>query len=258
MGQELRDELAALIAGFRAHLQWQQRAGAWGAPAGPSPRAQGAGAHGAVADHVDDHAHGHEIAASGRRTLDQVREDLGDCQRCKLAGTRRTIVFGNGDPHAALVFIGEAPGEEEDRRGLPFVGKAGQLLDKMIEAMGWTRDAVYVLNTLKCRPPGNRNPEPDETAACEPFLAAQLEAIRPRMIVTLGKPAAQLLLRSNAPISALRGNFHSWRGIPLMPTFHPAFLLRSPERKRDTWDDLKKVIAELARLGIESPHPPRT
>jgi uracil-DNA glycosylase len=250
MAEDPRAELADLIAGFRTHLEWQRRAGAWAAPAGPSPRPASAIP---AADGVDDPGPG----APGRRTLEQVRAELGDCQRCKLAGTRRNIVFGNGDPHAPLVFIGEAPGEEEDRRGLPFVGKAGQLLDKMIEAMGWTRDAVYVGNTLKCRPPGNRNPEPDETAACEPFLSAQLQAIRPRMIVTLGKPAAQLLLRSSAPISALRGKFHDWRGIPVMPTFHPAFLLRSPERKRDTWDDLKQVIAALQRLGIMPPRPPK-
>jgi DNA polymerase len=250
MADDPRSELAELIAGFRAQLQWQQRAGAWGAPAGPSPRP--AVAAGPVVAERDD-----EVRGGGRRTLEQVREELGDCQRCKLAGTRRNIVFGNGDPHAPLVFIGEAPGEEEDRRGLPFVGKAGQLLDKMIEAMGWTRDSVWVGNTLKCRPPGNRNPEPDETAACEPFLTLQLEAIRPRMIVTLGKPAAQLLLRSTAPISALRGKFHDWRGIPVMPTFHPAFLLRSPERKRDTWDDLKQVIAALERLGIAPPRQPK-
>jgi DNA polymerase len=124
--------------------------------------------------------------------------------------------------------------------------------------MGWTREHVWVGNVLKCRPPGNRNPEPDETAACEPFLTMQLEAIRPRMIVTLGKPAAQLLLRSTAPISALRGKFHDWRGIPVMPTVHPAFLLRSPERKRDTWDDLKQVIAALERLGIAPPRQPKS
>ncbi len=248
MADDPRSELTELIAGFRAHLEWQQRAGAWAAPAGPSPRPAVA-----TQQHVDE-----EARPGGRRTLEQVRDELGDCQRCKLAGTRRNIVFGNGDPHAPLVFVGEAPGEEEDRRGLPFVGKAGQLLDKMIEAMGWTRESVWVGNTLKCRPPGNRNPEPDETAACEPFLTMQLEAIRPRMIVTLGKPAAQLLLRSTAPISALRGKFHDWRGIPVMPTFHPAFLLRSPERKRDTWDDLKQVIAALERLGIAAPRQPKS
>jgi uracil-DNA glycosylase family 4 len=193
-----------------------------------------------------------------RLTLEDVRADLGDCQRCKLAGGRTHIVFGAGDPHASLMFVGEAPGADEDRRGEPFVGAAGQLLDRMIEAMGWTRDTVYIANVLKCRPPGNRDPQPDEVAACEPFLARQIEAVAPRIIVTLGRPATSLLLGSNAPISALRGRFQDYRGIRVMPTFHPAFLLRNPERKRDTWGDLRLVIAELERLGIASPRPPRT
>jgi len=254
VSEDLRDELAALIAGFRAQLDWQRRAGAWAVPGGPSPRPAGS----AAAPAADEpEADGAEEGEHPVATLDQIRADLGDCQRCKLAGTRRNIVFGVGDPRAALMFIGEAPGADEDRLGEPFVGKAGQLLDKMIEAMGWTRDTVYIANTAKCRPPGNRNPEPDETSSCEPFLSRQIESIRPRMIVTLGKPAAQLLLRSSAPISALRGKFHAWRGIPVMPTFHPAFLLRSPERKRDSWEDLKKVIAELTRLGISSPRAPK-
>jgi DNA polymerase len=149
------------------------------------------------------------------------------------------------------MFVGEAPGAEEDRQGEPFVGASGELLDKMIKAMGWSRDTVYIANVLKCRPPGNRDPKPDEVQACEPFLARQIEMIRPRIIVTLGKPAAHLLLRSNAPISALRGSFHEYRGIKLMPTFHPAYLLREPARKRETWSDLKQVMTELASLGIE-------
>jgi uracil-DNA glycosylase family 4 len=193
-----------------------------------------------------------------RLTLEDVRAELGDCQRCKLAGGRTNIVFGAGDARASLMFVGEAPGADEDRRGEPFVGAAGQLLDRMIEAMGWTRDTVYIANVLKCRPPGNRDPEPDEVAACEPFLARQIEAVSPRVIVTLGRPATNLLLHSDAPISALRGRFHEYRGIRVMPTFHPAFLLRNPERKRDTWGDLRLVIAELDRLGIASPRPPRT
>jgi uracil-DNA glycosylase family 4 len=192
------------------------------------------------------------------RTLADVRDDLGDCQRCKLAGQRTNIVFGVGAPDAALMFIGEAPGADEDRRGEPFVGAAGKLLDLMIQAMGWTRDTVYIANVLKCRPPGNRDPQPDEVAACQPFLARQIEAVAPRVIVTLGKPATQLILQTDAPISALRGRFQEYRGIRVMPTFHPAFLLRTPERKRDTWSDLKLVIAELDRLGVPSPRPPKT
>jgi uracil-DNA glycosylase len=202
--------------------------------------------------------------------LAQIREDLGDCTRCKLHTTRQKIVFGVGAPTASLMFIGEAPGADEDRRGEPFVGKAGQLLDKMIEAMGWSRDTVYIANVLKCRPPGNRDPEADEIEACKSFLARQIRTVAPRIIVTLGRPASHLILRTDAPMSTLRGRFqlldpHSLAplaredgdGIKVMPTFHPAYLLRSPERKRDTWSDLKQVIAELERLGIQSPAPPR-
>ncbi len=191
---------------------------------------------------------------AGRLTLEKIREDLGDCQRCKLAGTRKTIVFGVGDAHAPLFFLGEAPGADEDQQGEPFVGKAGQLLNKMITAMGWTRESVYIANVLKCRPPGNRDPQPDEVSACQPFVRRQILAIAPRLIITLGKPAAHLLLQTDAPMGALRGRFHEYQGIKVMPTFHPAFLLRSPERKRDTWSDLQMVMAELDRLGIRSPN----
>jgi uracil-DNA glycosylase len=182
--------------------------------------------------------------------LKVVREELGDCQRCKLAPKRTNIVYGVGNPEAPLVFVGEAPGADEDRTGEPFVGAAGQLLTKMIEAMGLQRGDVYICNILKCRPPGNRNPEPDEIEQCEPFLKRQLAAIRPRMIVTLGKFAAQCLLRSDAPISRLRGNWKEYEGIPLMPTYHPAFLLRTPSAKREVWADLQDVMKELDRLGI--------
>jgi uracil-DNA glycosylase family 4 len=195
----------------------------------------------------------------GRRTLPQIRAELGDCTRCKLHTTRRSIVFGVGDPSSPLMFVGEAPGEQEDRRGEPFVGPAGQLLDKMIEAMGWTRSTVYIANTTKCRPPGNRNPQPDELAQCMPFLRAQIAAIAPRVIVALGRPAANQLLGRDAPISALRGRFHDYAfssdrySLKIMPTFHPAYLLRDPSKKRAAWDDLKLVIAELERLGISPP-----
>jgi uracil-DNA glycosylase family 4 len=194
----------------------------------------------------------------GRATLADVRADLGECHRCKLAGERTSIVFGIGDPGAALMFIGEAPGYHDDQRGEPFVGPAGELLDLMIQAMGWTRDTVYISSVLKCRPPDNRDPQPDEVAACLPFLARQIDVVAPRIIVTLGEPAAQLLLQSDAPIAALRGRFQEYRGIRVMPTYHPALLLRKPERKRETWNDLKLVIAELERLGVPSPRPPRT
>lgn len=199
----------------------------------------------------------------GRRTLPEVRAELGDCTRCKLHTTRRSIVFGVGAPDAPLMFVGEAPGEQEDRRGEPFVGAAGQLLDKMIEAMGWTRDTVYIANTTKCRPPGNRNPQPDELAQCMPFLHAQIAAIAPRIIVALGKPASNQLLGTDAPISSLRGRFHDYarftsdrHSLKVMPTFHPAYLLRDPDKKRAAWSDLKLVMAELARLGISPPKSP--
>ncbi len=193
----------------------------------------------------------------GRRTLADIRAELGECTRCKLHSTRRSIVFGNGAEDAPLMFVGEAPGEQEDRRGIPFVGRAGELLDKMIEAMGWSRDTVYVSNTLKCRPPNNRNPQPDELSHCIPFLKAQIASIAPRIIVALGRPAANQLLEVNAPISALRGKFHDRLGAKVMPTFHPAYLLRDPSKKREAWSDLKLVIAELARLGIHSPSTPK-
>ena len=177
--------------------------------------------------------------------LDEVRAELGECRRCKLHKGRHTIVFGAGDPRARLMFVGEAPGEDEDLQGFPFVGKAGGLLTKMIEAMGLKREDVYICNTVKCRPPNNRNPEPDELAACEPFLKGQLAAVKPGVIVTLGKFAAQALLRDDTPISRLRGQWRNYEGIPLMPTFHPAYLLRSPGEKGKVWDDLKQVMKKL-------------
>ena len=180
--------------------------------------------------------------------LDQLRAHIGhDCTRCKLGGLgRRQTVFGVGRADADLMFIGEAPGADEDVQGEPFVGRAGQLLTKIIEAIGLRREDVYIANVIKCRPPGNRAPEPDEVATCEPFLSQQIDAIRPRVIVALGTHAAHALLQTDAPISRLRGRVHEFRGgIKLVPTFHPAFLLRSPDRKRDVWEDMKKVRALL-------------
>ena len=172
--------------------------------------------------------------------LPAIREEIGDCTRCKLHRLgRRQIVFGVGNPNATLMFAGEAPGRDEDVQGIPFVGRAGQLLTKMIEAIGMTRDEVYIANVIKCRPPENRNPEPDEVAACEPFLFRQVECIKPKVIVALGTFAAQTLLKTTDPISRLRGRVFDYGGARLIPTFHPAYLLRSPERKRDAWEDLK-------------------
>ncbi|HSN15228.1 MAG TPA: uracil-DNA glycosylase, partial [Anaeromyxobacteraceae bacterium] len=160
---------------------------------------------------------------------------------------RTSLVFGVGNPRADLAFVGEGPGADEDREGEPFVGKAGQLLTRMIEAMGYRRQDVYIANVVKCRPPGNRNPEPDEIEACEPFLRGQLAAIAPKVIVALGKFAAQTLLRDTTPISRLRGRWFEYGGIRLMPTFHPAYLLRSPEEKKKAWDDLQLVMKELGK-----------
>jgi uracil-DNA glycosylase family 4 len=189
-------------------------------------------------------------AAVGPRalTLAQVREELGECTRCKLHTGRKNIVFGVGNPNAWLVFVGEAPGADEDDQGEPFVGRAGQLLTRIIEAMRLTRDQVYICSIIKCRPPGNRNPEPDEIASCEPFLVGQLHAIRPKLICALGNFATQVLLRTKEPISKLRGRFFTYHGIPLLPTYHPAYLLRNPHEKKTVWEDMKLLQREYERL----------
>jgi DNA polymerase len=179
-------------------------------------------------------------------SLQDLRTELGDCQRCKLAGHRTNIVFGVGDPRATLMFVGEGPGHDEDIQAEPFVGRAGQLLTEIItKGMGLRRSDVYIANVIKCRPPGNRNPEPDEVATCQPFLQRQIELIRPAVLVALGTFAAQALLRTRAPISRLRGQWHDYHGIRLMPTFHPAYLLRNPHDKRIVWQDIKAVMQEL-------------
>lgn len=184
-------------------------------------------------------------------SLESVREELGDCKRCKLHKGRTNIVFGVGSPNASIVFVGEGPGEDEDLQGEPFVGRAGQLLTRIIEAMGLKRDDVYICNVVKCRPPGNRNPEPDEIAACRPFLEKQIDAIRPKIIVALGTHASQTLLNITEKITALRGRFASYRdSIQVMPTFHPSYLLRNENKKKDVWEDMKMV---LKALGLKVP-----
>jgi uracil-DNA glycosylase family 4 len=196
------------------------------------------------------------IARSASEALAAIRDDIGDCTRCKLHGLGRTqIVFGVGNSNADLMFVGEAPGADEDIQGVPFVGRAGQLLTKMIEAMGFTRDEVYIANVLKCRPPGNRNPEPDEIATCEPFLFRQLESIEPKVVIALGAFAARTLLKTDAPISRLRGRVFDFRGAKLIPTFHPSFLLRSPGYKREAWDDLKMALSLMGRPVPGAPLP---
>jgi len=181
---------------------------------------------------------------SGSRLLPLavIREDLGPCTRCKLHTLgRKQIVFGVGNPNADLMFVGEAPGADEDIQGEPFVGRAGQLLTKIIEAIGMKREDVYIANVIKCRPPGNRNPEPDEVEQCEPFLFRQIDSIKPKVIVALGKFAAQSLLRTSDPITRIRGREYKYRDAILMPTYHPAYLLRTPSAKREVWEDMKRV-----------------
>ncbi|MCM2263688.1 MAG: uracil-DNA glycosylase [Desulfuromonadales bacterium] len=181
----------------------------------------------------------------GGETLDAIRADLGDCCRCGLNQGRQKVVFGVGNPQARLVLVGEAPGREEDEKGEPFVGEAGRLLDRILFAMGLQRDEVYICNVLKCRPPNNRNPEPNEVATCEPFLIRQLAAICPQVIVALGLFAVQTLLQNKAPIGKVRGTWQQYQGIPLMPTYHPAYLLRNPNGKREVWADMKQVMERL-------------
>jgi len=180
-----------------------------------------------------------------------IREDLGDCRRCPLHTMgRKQIVFGTGNPYAELMFVGEAPGADEDRQGEPFVGRAGQLLNNMIAAMGLERADVYIANIIKCRPPGNRTPLPDECATCSPFLIRQIETIQPKVLVALGAVAARTLLGVNEPMGALRGRWYEMRGVPLAVTFHPAYLLRNPAAKKDAWQDLQMV---MKRLGLKLP-----
>jgi uracil-DNA glycosylase len=190
------------------------------------------------------------FTANAAEALAAVRADIGDCTRCKLHTLGRTkIVFGVGNPNADLMFVGEAPGADEDIQGIPFVGRAGQLLTKIIEAIELKRDDVYIANVIKCRPPQNRNPEPDEVETCEPFLFQQIDIIKPKVIVALGKFGAQTLLRTLDPISRLRGRVFEYRGAKLVPTFHPAYLLRNPSSKREVWEDMKLVRTLLKEEG---------
>ena len=229
------------------HLRWAESLGVTGFSRDAKWRQRGATADGPTTVTQQASSALRATAAKPATDLDSIRTDIGpDCSRCKLHTLgRKQIVFGVGNPNAELMFVGEAPGADEDEQGVPFVGRAGQLLTKIIEAIGLTRDDVYIANVIKCRPPGNRNPEPDEVAECEPFLFRQIDAIKPKVIVALGTFAAKALLKSDLPISRLRGQFYEYRGAKLLPTFHPAFLLRSPDRKRDVWEDMKKVRAVL-------------
>jgi uracil-DNA glycosylase family 4 len=231
-----RAELRKLIVGLRHYLEDERNVGLEGWPRASSP---------AGAKPLSGPTMGRSPSPY---SLEAVRSELGDCRRCKLHPYRTQIVFGTGSSQAKLVFVGEAPGRDEDLQGEPFVGQAGQLLNKIIQAIQLRREEVYIANIIKCRPPQNRNPEPDEIAACEPFLIKQLQVIRPRIICALGSFAAQTLLKTEEKISSLRGNFHEYQGILLMPTYHPAFLLRNPGRKREVWEDMKKIKKEYDRL----------
>jgi DNA polymerase len=232
-------EREALAADLLAHARLLERLDKVGVPWPPAglPEESGRTAAAAAPETGDRAA---RLAA--------VREDLGDCRRCRLAGGRKTIVFGQGSPEAELMFVGEAPGADEDEQGLAFVGRAGQLLTDIIEkGMKLRRADVFIANVLKCRPPQNRNPEPDEILSCQPFLEAQIRAIRPRVLVGLGKFGAHWLLKTAEPITRLRGRLGEYEGIPVMPTYHPAYLLRNPGGKKEVWEDMKVVLRLLGR-----------
>jgi uracil-DNA glycosylase len=261
-----RSALREVLRSLAAHVEWQRDCGAPWLPRGvrldrtaasapppirpEAPRAESEPAierRSAAAAAVNTQDLFADPGVQKAETLDALRAHIGDCQRCKLAGLgRSTIVFGVGNPKAELMFVGEGPGADEDRQGEPFVGRAGQLLTEIItKGMKLQRQDVYIANILKCRPPGNRNPEPDEIAQCMPFLSRQIDLVRPRVIVALGTFAAQTLLGVKTPITRMRGNWHEHRGIKVMPTLHPAYLLRTPGDKRLVWNDIKLVMAEL-------------
>ena len=242
-----RQTLSTLVISLRRHLQRQERAGIRLVARGESLPVDSPGASaegllsGAEGDLFSD-----TTGTYTAKTLQELREAIGDCRRCKLWPGRTHLVFGVGNPQAKLMFIGEGPGRDEDLQGEPFVGRAGQLLTDIItKGMGLKRQDVYIANVVKCRPPENRNPEPDEVGSCEPFLKKQIDLVRPKIIIALGKFAVQTLLQTKAPITKLRGNWHSYHGIKLMPTFHPAYLLRNPGDKKLVWEDIKKVIQEM-------------
>jgi uracil-DNA glycosylase len=189
-------------------------------------------------------------SANRAAALQLIREDIGDCTRCALHKGRNKLVFGDGNPAARLMFVGEGPGADEDAQGIPFVGKAGQLLNNMIAAMGLKREEVYIANVVKCRPPGNRTPEPDEGNTCSPFLFRQIEVVRPQVLVALGATAATYLLGARQPLAGLRGRVHAFRGMQLIVTYHPAYLLRDPRQKKEAWADLQIAMREL---GLKPP-----
>jgi uracil-DNA glycosylase len=241
------EELGALVASLRRHLQRQRRVGIRFFPKGGSAKETTVVASdtnllsGAEGDLFSDSS-----ATYQAKNLEELRAAIGDCRRCKLWSGRTHLVFGVGNPRAKLMFVGEGPGRDEDLQGEPFVGRAGQLLTDIItKGMGLKREDVYICNVVKCRPPENRNPEPDEVASCEPFLKKQVDLVKPEIIVGLGKFAVQTLLQTKVPITRIRGTWHSYHGIKLMPTLHPAYLLRNPADKKLVWEDIKQVMKEM-------------
>jgi len=241
---EVQREFLDIVTQVRAHLEYQKALGL------SFVETISVGSPRAAVLHITPTNEKSAVPLTGE--LAAVREELGDCTRCKLHKGRRNIVFGEGNPNASLVFVGEGPGQEEDVQGRPFVGAAGQLLtDIIVKGMRLNREDVYICNIVKCRPPNNRNPEPDEVMACEPFLIKQLQAIKPKIIIGLGNVAVKTLLKTKEGITSLRGTWKTYQGIPFMPTFHPAYLLRTPSDKRLVWDDIKKVLAELEKLRKE-------
>ena len=228
------------VEGFSRDRAWRARASGAARAAAVTPDPGAEPAPPSRAPHVTP------LARSRVEALATVRTDLGECTRCKLHKGRIKLVFGTGNAEARLMFVGEGPGAEEDEQGVPFVGRAGQLLTQIIKAMGLEREDVYIANVVKCRPPGNRNPEPDEIEQCEPFLMRQMDVIKPAIVVALGKFAAQTLLRTTEPISKIRGRFHQVGDTRVMPTFHPSYLLRNPAAKREVWEDMKAVMGVLS------------
>jgi uracil-DNA glycosylase family 4 len=229
LSENPRQELQELTVGLETWLRFQRRLGWLGVPRPEEPMGEPARA-----------------PRTDRPTLAEIRAELGDCRRCKLGRSRTNLVFGEGSPQARLMFVGEAPGAEEDQQGRPFVGEAGGVLNNMLNKLGLRREEVYIANILKSRPPGNRDPEPDEVAACLPFLIKQIDSIRPRVIVTLGKIATNNLLNIDVQITKVRGNWQKFQNIRVMPTFHPSYLRRFPQERKKTWEDMLQVMEYLA------------
>lgn len=249
-----KEELAYLVESFGRHVERASKRRIYGVSAKASPRIIKDDALLQKEVH-DDESDPCTVSTTPdlkttRLSLEDIRTELGECQRCRLHQTRKSLVFGQGAANADLMIIGEAPGHDEDLQGEPFVGKAGQLLTKMLKAMGLERDDVYITNILKCRPPQNRNPSSDEVQECEPFLKKQIDVIGPRIVLAMGNFAVKTLLQTTEGITRLRGNFKSYHGIPVMPTFHPAYLLRNETAKRPAWNDLQQVMKRMDELGL--------